>query len=106
MTQNIDKICHYHYLYNDNDNGWGWFIDIENDVNKNNVKQIIRISNNYKGGLPTICEIDETVEEEENNQLESFTFVNNKLFRIKKYFNIKYITTTTLFVLSMIYILY
>ena len=82
MEQNID-----------NDNHWGWFIDIEKDINKNNVKQIIRISNNCKGGLPTICEIDETMEEEEKNN-------------IQKYFNIKSITTTTLFVLSMIYILY
>lgn len=82
MKQNIDI-----------DNHWGWFIDIENDINKNNTKQIIRISNNYKGGLPTISEIDEIMEKEENND-------------IQKYFNIKSITTTTLFVLSIIYILY
>lgn len=93
MKQNIDKICHYHYFHIDNDNDWGWFIDIENDINKNNIKQIIRISNNFKGGLPPICEIDETIEEEENNQIE-------------KYFNRKSIITTSLFVLSMIYILY
>lgn len=82
MKQNIDI-----------DNHWGWFVDIENDINKNNIKQIIRISNNCKGGLPTISETDEVSEKEENNQFEA-------------YFNIKSITTTTLFVLSMIYMLY
>jgi adenylate cyclase class IV len=101
MKQNIDKICHYHYFHIeiDNDNDWGWFIDIDNDINKNNVKQIIRISNNYKGGLPPICEIDEVPEIDEVLEIEK----NND---IQKYFNVKSITTTTLFVLSMIYILY
>jgi hypothetical protein len=59
MEPNPNKF--YHHFNNDTDISWGWFVDIDNDWNTNNIRQIIRISNNYKGALPPICEIDEEI---------------------------------------------
>jgi len=89
MEPNTNKI--YHHFNNDTDISWGWFVDIDNDWNTNNVRQIIRISNN----LPTICEI------EAEEILEPDGILINQ-----KYFDCKTITTTTLFVMIMLYLLY
>jgi hypothetical protein len=80
----------YHHFSNDNDISWGWFVDIDNDWNTNNIRQIIRISNN----LPPICEIDEEILEPD------------EISKNQTYFNAASITTTTLFVVVLIYILY
>ena len=92
MEPNPNKF--YHHFNNDTDISWGWFVDIDNDWNTNNIRQIIRISNNYKGALPPICEIDEEILEPD------------EISKNQTYFNAASITTTTIFVVALIYVLY
>jgi hypothetical protein len=82
---------------NDNENSWGWFIDIEMDygLNYNKQNQIVRVLKRN---------VNVSKNQKKNTSLISFfQNMNNK---INKYFNLRSITSSTLFIITFMYIMY